>query len=154
MREILFRGKLSHSGEWITGNLITARNGNLYIIPPSVFESDGHHLIIDSDSPFLVLPETIGQFTGLTDKTGTKIFEDDIIEVLEDENKKTDNNPCYFNYGDIGEVIFEQRYCAFNLYNREQEDGENMGNLIRDDAFNFCKVIGNIHDNHELLTEI
>ena len=146
MREILFRGKRVDNGEWVEGNLVKTKYDS-YIVP--LYDE-----FTFSPSFISVLPETIGQFTRLTDKTGTKIFEDDIIEVLEDENKKTDNNPCYFNYGDIGEVIFEQRYCAFNLYNREQEDGENMGNLIRDDTFNFCKVIGNIHDNPELLTEL
>lgn len=151
MREILFRGKRVDNGEWVEGNLLQDYwVGDNVFIPYSIrYKINGVY-----SYPIQVIPETIGQFTGLTDKTGTKIFEDDIIEVLEDENKKTDNNPCYFNYGDIGEVIFEQRYCAFNLYNREQEDGENMGNLISDDTFNFCKVIGNIHDNPELLTEI
>ena len=76
-REILFKGKLSHSKEWIEGNLIIAQNGNPYIIPFDVFEPDGHHLIIDSDNPFWVDEYTVGQFINQTDKKGKKIFEGD-----------------------------------------------------------------------------
>jgi len=76
MRQIIFRGKLSHSEtQWIEGNLIIAKNGQPYIIPFEVFEPDGHHLLIDSDNPFWVKPETVGQFTGVCDKNGSKIYE-------------------------------------------------------------------------------
>lgn len=143
-REILFRGKLSHSGEWITGNLITARNGNLYIIPPTVFESDGHHLIIDSDSPFLVLPETISQFTGLTDKSGTKIFEGNIVKstylykgestVIVGVVEIDAYNPCFvihYKWQGNGHDCYEYDFVQCGL--RENE------------------VIGDIYDNPELL---
>jgi hypothetical protein len=76
-REILFKGKLSHSKEWVEGNLIIAQNGKPYIIPFEVFEPDGHHLIIDSDNPFWVDEDTVSQFINQTDKTGKKIFEGD-----------------------------------------------------------------------------
>ena len=67
-REIVFKGKLSHSKEWIEGNLIIAQNGKHYIIPFDVFEPDGHHIIIDSDNPFLVDKDTVSQFINKTDK--------------------------------------------------------------------------------------
>lgn len=70
----LFKGKLLHSNEWIEGNLIIARNGQPYIIPFEIFEPDGHHLIIDSDSAFWVDSKTICQFTGQVDKYGDKLF--------------------------------------------------------------------------------
>ena len=76
-REIVFKGKLSHSKEWVEGNLIIAQNGNPYIIPYDVFEPDGHHLIIDSDNPFWVDEDTVSQFINQTDKKGKKIFEGD-----------------------------------------------------------------------------
>ena len=82
-REILFRGKLSHSGVWIEGNLIKDRNGNKYIIPFNVFEPDGHHLIIDSDEAWRVDSATVGQFTGMTDKKGKKLFEGDVYSMGE-----------------------------------------------------------------------
>ena len=76
-REILFKGKLSYSKEWIEGNLIIAKNGKPYIIPFCVFEPDGHHLIIDSDNPFWVDENTVTQYINQKDKNCKKIFEGD-----------------------------------------------------------------------------
>ena len=85
MRKIEFRGKLLHSNEWIFGNLIIANNGKPYIIPVDVFEPDGHHLLIDSDNPFWVDENTIGQFTGLFDIKNNKIFEGDIVKYTSED---------------------------------------------------------------------
>jgi len=76
-REILFKGKLSYSKQWIEGNLIIAQNGDPYIIPFNIFEPDGHHLIINSDSAFWVDKNTVSQFINQKDKNGKKIFEGD-----------------------------------------------------------------------------
>lgn len=131
MREILFRGKLCHSNEWVMGNLIIAQNGQPYIIPNNVFEQDGHHLIIDSDNPFWVFPETVGQFTGLTDKNGVKIFEGKIsLEIV----------GCGIGAAEI--LIHEGQWQIY-----EQSQG----------YYPLFKAIGNdsiiIHDNPELLTK-
>lgn len=67
MREILFRGKRLDNGEWVYGS----RYGN-NIIPASDVYDAGF-------TPVRVAPKTIGQFTGLTDKNGKKIFEGDIM---------------------------------------------------------------------------
>ena len=76
-REILFKGKLSHSNGWIEGNLIITHNGNPCIIPSDVFSLDGHHLLIDSDNPFRVDENTICQYIGYKDKNQIRIFEGD-----------------------------------------------------------------------------
>ena len=73
-REILFRGKRTDNGEWVYGYLI----GNNVIVGEVVdFDED----YFNTQFWYKVDPETVGQFTGLTDKNGTKVFEGGIIRV-------------------------------------------------------------------------
>ena len=128
MREILFRGKQEYSGEWIFGSLHiedgeTDKNGNKSI--------DYRILGMRGECDY-VIPETVGQFTGLTDKNGKRIFEGDII--------KHD-----FGEDQIGVqyavVEYSDKYAAFlikPLYDWMFCDKSD------------CEVIGNIHDNPEL----
>lgn len=130
MREIKFRGKLLHSKQWIEGNLIIANNGQPYIIPSDILEVDGHHLRIDSDNPFWVLPETVGQFTGSYDKNEKDCYYKDIVNkdgkigIIEWDNIA--NSWCIY-------IPFLDIHCQ--LLNGEYE------------------VIGNIHDNPELIKD-
>ena len=138
MREIKFRGKLSHSKQWIYGNLIIANNGSPYIIPQDVFEPDGHHLTIDSDNPYWVDYETVGQFTGLKDKNGIEIYEGDIL-LLRDY-------PISHH-----RIYYDSDLCCFSDY--RIEDGDCNTNYYGFDFVKDCEVIDNIHDNPELLTK-
>jgi uncharacterized phage protein (TIGR01671 family) len=131
MREILFRGKLAHSGEWATGYLIKSVQGNTYIYPPEVIHSDGHHVLFDSDNAWRVDPETVGEYTGLHDKDGVKIFEGDIV--------------CWkLLSGDIVKGTLEFIRGCFFVVSQHQVLHETNGHF---------EVIGNIHDSPELLKE-
>lgn len=147
-REILFRGKRKSQdkdfdGEWVYGDLLhnlvydgresEVRIGDVY------FDKDKNDEIHGTGC-VLVYPETVGQFTGLTDKNGNKIFEGDIVR---DE------------FGDItvveyGEQVHEEEYgdeliyCGLNL---------KIGSGYPKAAKRTFEIIGNVHDNPELLTD-
>lgn len=112
MRKIVFRGKTSNN-KWIYGNLT--------IIDDTYFVSDEKH------NKHIVRPETVGQYTGLTDKNGKKIFEGDIVKFGE-----------YTYY-----VEWKQDRCGFGYGGRADRMLEIDGK--------HCEVVGNIHDNPELL---
>lgn len=133
MREILFRGKQVDNGEWIKGFLTKSRNieEKPALLKPCIdYEEKG--VMMSS----IVDPSTVGQFTGLADKNGNKIFEGDILIFYNGEE--------FSNY----EVIwFGNAYKV--LMEGEMEIQDDL------DLF-FCEhseVIGNIHDNPELLEE-
>lgn len=127
MREILFRGKRSDNGNWISGSLFT-RCGECYIVPLPLITSKSK-----------VDPETIGQYTGLTDKDGKKIFEGDIIQI------PYDYNVFGHNAGEMYEVYFA--YGGFRLKPKYSKTAR--GYWLEDDKT--VKVFGNIHDNSGLL---
>ena len=134
-REILFRGKRKDNGEWVYGNLLIFGSG--YEIMPKV----GIGLVESR----IVIPETVGQFTGEHDAKGNSIFENDILQSVE--------SPSKYNYF----VVFKQG--SFGLYHTqiiESWRNEHLlwGSLQRafelGDKFKL-EVIGNTSDNPELL---
>ena len=136
MREILFRGKRLHDNKWIYGNFVSDCGGNPHIIESRFFCEDGHHLQYEdnTDTPVFIIPETVGQYTGLTDKNGVRIFEGDIVERVSDGEQAVISWLKYFAcFG----LSFDGWCCGFDNYD---------DNLPSD-----FEVIGNIHDNPELL---
>ncbi len=135
MREILFRGKRTDNGEWETGSLVIVRGG---LTDEKTYITDK---MTGYNTP--VIPETVGQFTGLTDKNGTKIFEGDIVRGT----KRWDR---------IRGVVRFGAYHASGLgFYIEWKRGRFEFNVLNSDFIlwinNGIKVIGNIHDNPELL---
>ena len=150
MREIEFRGKSRITGKWFHGDLVTI----------------AHKRFIDDDiDRERVIPESVGQFTGLTDKNGKKIFEGDIVVI--DHTIKT------YDWEEIPETYKPRRSHSLS-YDEEKDhltykrnyavewkkkdarwilrNGSDQHNLT--DAFSFYHngiIIGNIHDNPELL---
>ena len=136
MREILFRGKRIDNGEWVYGNL-NILNGCIYhIVPLQVYI---HTSGIPVSEFYDVDPSTVGQYTGLTDKNGKKIFEGDICRF---DNDEPDESERYTNYAVQWDCV-NCRYVVVDAYNRED---------CLDIFFaKHAEVIGNVHDNPELL---
>ena len=127
MREILFRGKTS-DGEWVEG-FYSAEEYNPYI---GKIEYIPRIQIIGKCVSLGVIPETVGQYTGLTDKNGVRIFEGDIVSLVKHDSL-------------IYKVVYVP--CRYELVNSK---GVNCFVLDIYKSENI-EVIGNIHDNPELL---
>lgn len=131
MREILFRGKRVDNGEWAYGSLILEKNAfDERLILAIISDADGNETLVN--------PETVGQFTGLTDKNGAKIFEGDIIEGdLEDNLDLGAKWRSVVVMGKFGWLADDPTGSAPTpLDEFDIKEGE---------------VIGNIHDNPELM---
>ena len=138
MREILFRGKRVENGEWVYGAYyglcrITNKDGG--------FEYE--HLMHQSNNEplYMVDPETVGEYTGLTDKNGKRIFEGDIVRY----------RPEYWcePLQSVVEYYADKwNYPAFDL---KDHDYEGNGLQFAHEEGVWLEVIGNIHDNPELL---
>ena len=147
MREILFRGKRTDNGEWVYGDLIRD------CICNTTVQHIGYYLYgevadIENDDVVSVIPETVGQYTGLN-VNGNKIYEGDIIKSEQD--------------GMIGVIRFGE-YQTTNSGNGECHLGFSIewygkySDIIRRDLGWWVKaankdinIVGNIHDNPELL---
>ena len=131
MREILFRGKRKDNGEWVYGNYAVTDN------------NEKQHFIFQNKAfEFEVDPETVGQYTGLTDKNGKKIFEGDILGI-------TNDDPDY-NY--ITKVYLDRDTLCVDVQGQDY-DYTSIGFAIEiwDDECDQVEIIGNIYDNPELL---
>ena len=139
MREILFRGKRKDNGEWVEGYYAIQSNhacfANELRYQHFIFKDIFLDFNLGGLQEFEVIPETVGQYTGLTDKNGKKIFEGDILK--------------HRVQGDIlverGVVEWEEQHGRWVYRLNSMKPTFYLHNP---DAF---EVIGNIHDNPELL---
>lgn len=145
MREILFRGKRLDNGEWIEGCLlkVTLGGNTAHLIFGDKFAFT--HAEVKALSHAIVDPETVGQYTGLKDKNGRRIFEGDIVT---DEDVWPMRGVVTFGEGTYDSGIY--RYNGW--YVRDERFGRDRCALVDyDDEWNKFVVIGNIHDNPELV---
>ncbi|MEA4805115.1 YopX family protein [Acetobacterium wieringae] len=142
MREILFRGKRTDTGEWVEGDLL--KHDNRIGIHNQL--GDGTMNVVDVD------PETVGQYTGLKDSTGKRIFEGDILE-FEDLGEEGYECKEGFDFINTASVVFNNgRFELENFWSDNSGVLEEMNDDHEDfiSIFAYSKIIGNIHDNPEL----
>ena len=146
-REIAFRGKSKSTGEWVDGYYV---GDNTIIAYNEVVYDMG---FIDTSPCHDCYPGSIGQFTGLYDKNGKEIYEGDILRG----NEYPFNCDGVDNY--FAEIVWADNVCGFYRLTHKNPNstvrGISHGNweqLDEDDIKSF-EVIGNIHDNPEILKD-
>ena len=192
-REILFRGKRTDNGEWVEGyytelpvgslgatifsndDEIVCENTASYIIKVFTKQhsnySSSNPLEVIGCEQYEIIPDTVGQYTGLTDKNGKKIFEGDILKQKTTKKFAKYNNFEWECYGIVkfGEYDWRpgmQGYRSMGWYVKPLRNisinppdyriGNINAGLNQDDILNRYypyEVIGNIHDNPELLED-
>ncbi len=131
MREILFRGKRKENGEWVYGNYAVTDN------------NEKQHFIFQNKAfEFEVDPETVGQYTGITDDNEKKIFEGDILGVTNDDPDYDYITKVYLNCNTLCVDVQGQDYDYTSI---------GFATEIWDDECDQVEIIGNIYDNPELL---
>ena len=134
IREVIFRGKRTDNGEWIEGSLL----GIDWCDKPSTYS-------IAPNTPvsvfYSVISETVGQYTGLTDKNGVRIFEGDICRFKR------------FNDIYICKIVFNVKTASFVMWYQSIVGayGEKATHKMLLSVCDGIEVIGNIYDNPELL---
>ena len=164
MREILFRGKRLDNGDWVQGYYLQNYDG------PYICFIKGAYICDAGTLTEPVFPETVGQFTGLTDKNGTKIFEGDFLKQ-KTTTKFAEVSPFewerygvvrfgYHDWGDKNEAGYASEGWYIEPLRSVSVKPKNYGVGYIQSGLNQCdilneyypmEVIGNIHDNPELI---
>lgn len=153
MREILFRGKGAKTNEWVYGSYILEKHTNTPYICFFEYGSLIDVKIVE------VIQETVGQFTGMSDKNGTKIFEGDIIRTQPFSDKPFSTKRkqkqflgvvehCIKTFRNPGSPTDGQKYDS-SWRVKIMEDTGNYGCYEWTRFWN-CGVVGNKFDNPEL----
>ena len=158
MREILFRGKSPVTNEWIIGYLFNSRircNEVNIIIPQCSFYD-----LFFKDKLYQVLSPTVCQYTGITDKSGAKIFEHDIISAHLDDLFPENETRLVVIWHDYGFFGINPRYIDYTQYqvdlitmitSQQSEMKDVLFDSLENEFVKKFEVIGNIYDNPELL---
>lgn len=132
MRDILFRGKREDNGEWVYGYYVKLPDaaGSVCFMHVPADNPDEHN------TAHYVASETVGQYTGLKDKNGNKVFEGDIVRWKECDHWAPDDGIVsgYVLYVD-GQWLIQRPNIRSYLWR----------------VHSLCEIIGNIHDNLELI---
>jgi uncharacterized phage protein (TIGR01671 family) len=141
MREILFKAKRINNGEWVEGFYVNYKNVIHYIL---VYDGNGFMW-------YEIEKETLCQYTGLTDKNGNKIWENDVVE-FEDTGEEGYEYKEGYDFINRARVEFaEARWSLTDFLDTNSAVVDEMYNQVEFmDLWQYCEVIGNIFDNPEL----
>lgn len=132
MREILYRGKRVDNGEVVESGSIQQLN-------------DGYKVYLWYQGEWIeVIPNTVGQYSGLTDMNGKKVFDGDIIQLRTLDTNEKRRAACLYGEFEYEDEMFLGWHLSFEGYEMSiLQEGEEL--------FELCEIIGNINDNPELL---
>lgn len=142
-REILFKGKRIFDGEWIEGNVLNIKGEeNPRIATSCLIGEQGEPLIV---AAYEIAPETLCQYTGLTDKNGKKIWENDIVDG------HTKRGAAFWR----SVVLWNEYKARFDVRTMDCNFPMTLDEVVDDISVNGPDyvVIGNIFDNPELLED-
>ena len=164
MREIIFRGKRIDNGEWVEGSLVKI-NDEEYGECIAIIPTNTYSYRFNIDDGYYVYTKTIGQFTGLYDKNGKKIFEGNIVQTRRYE-MYTEELKGYHGYDEEG---YPQKLPGYtgSMTVHKTRANDNYHAVVRfsptkgfylDGASVYINairntVVGNIYDNPELVEE-
>ena len=144
MSEILFRGKAVDDGKWVEGERLS-QNEKVYIVIEFELNSDyGDGTDLYATEWYEVIPETVGQYTGLKDKNGVKVYLGDILEGI-----------GYRIIIKFGEYYYEDDNCeceldpsqGYGFHMEATKDGKQAGFLpLGEYITDWYEIIGNIHE--------
>ena len=153
MREILFRGKLIDNGKWIFGSLreiwsSVGQEARFTICPAKRFANDGFTDLDEAE----VIPETVGEYTGLDDMDGEAVFEGDLLRYPPKDKWEEENYTAFevfWHDNDCADHHIGWQFCRFHFYGCicGYQQVENFLPKYTKQMV----IIGNIHDNKELL---
>lgn len=149
-REILFRGKRLDNGEWVEGSLLkgTIDGKAAHLIFSGNFSLVGND--VKALSHALVDPDTVGQYVGFSDSNGKRVFEDDIVRKtfrIRGEPDFVEDQVLLWAGGAVVEFVYIQTIDGWTC------DFEPTNDFRESRVIAKAEVIGNIHDNRDLIQE-
>jgi uncharacterized phage protein (TIGR01671 family) len=150
-REIEFRGKRVDNSEWVYGDLVQKGNDGIRIVKELDHVDCAEYNCIENG----VTPESVGQYTGLKDKNGKKIFEGDVffnknrtLLTLNEDRRLYLVKWNVGEYGDTGGKTWLKEKPGFSFDKINPKDKNYMSLIFSQDMI---EVVGNIHEHPELL---